>query len=391
MRIRLTSRQMYTIFAILMVVVMAIGGSGLIFAPGSPDPGEAPRQPTFAPPEGTPDVPLGAVYRHPSGYFEITPPLGWALDEVNEAGVASAGWVSGGLRAVVHAFVLLYDAPVTGDEFLDRVQTEFSQGFSNYDAYTVVARDPDSDPMTIDFDVELDGEAYIAREWASPRENLIWVLRVVVPASYPALLAYLEEAVLPTYRVFPDAVPVPSDWEAYTDETRWYTFKRPAGWANLGTGGDGARRFADALTNWQAEMAVLVQPGTTVRTEDGARAWLEALEPEAEASSVAPAERRLGEGYLVSFSYPGSDGESRRGLLLLINANDAVYRVDLRLPRGADDPLNEAAQQRAQEAIEVLNTFTPLPAEGPIPTPLVGGAGPGGPPPGPTETETAEG
>ncbi len=382
MRIHLTSRQVYAAVAIVMVLTMAVFGSGLLSPPdqpiNSPDSsGEdqaQPARPTFAPPEGTPQVSLGPTYLHPSAYFEIIPPVGWMLDELNEVNVASASWVNSAQGAVLHAFVLPYEQPVTRDELINRVDGEFATGFGNFDSYTVVNRNYDGDPLVVDFSVSLDGQNYIAREWASALENVIWVLRVVVPENYTALLAYLEQNVLPTYRVFADARPAPADWESYTDQERWYTFRHPPGWANLGTGRDGARRFGDSATGWQAEMAILVQPGTAVRAAEGARAWLKALEPGAEISTVETAERAHGAaGYVVSFAYPVENG-NRRGLLLLLNANDAVYRVDLRLPPGADDPLNTEAQKRADEAIRALDTFRPLPASGPIPTPVLGGA-----------------
>lgn len=366
MRKRLTSKQLYTVFAIVMVIVMAVGGSGLLMpAEDTADPLDASaadtlRPPTFTPPVGTPQVALDVPYLHPSGYFEIAPPGGWEHSEVSEENVFSASWVSPVLSSVVHAFILKYDAPVTEDQFISHVESEFATGFSYYDSYTVLARDYDSDPITVDFSVSLGGQDFAARQWAGKEDELIWVLRVVAPANHPALLAYLEQNVLPSYRVFTVPRSAPIGWQTYTDAAQGYSFQHPAAWANHGTGQDGVRRFVDSATRWQSEMAIAVRPQATVSAGDDARAWLASLIPDAQVSSVKAVARPRGEGYLVSFSYPSDEGERRRGLLLLLNANDAVYEVDLRLPPGADDPLNQEARRRTDEAISVLETFTAL-------------------------------
>lgn len=368
---RVTSRQVYVFFALVMVIIMAVGGSGLLEAPSGPSSSQG-QAATAAPPDNAAQVPLGATYQHPSGYFEITPPLGWLFEEKTEGTVASASWVGSAQGAVLHAFTIQSGEPVTREQLIRQVESEFPGGFKNYTAYTVTRQNYDSDPITVDFALSLGDRNFVSREWAGAEENLVWVLRAVAPDNNPGLLTYFEENILPTYRVFADALPVPVDWEVYTNPERAYTFRHPAAWADHGTGQDGARRFVDAQAGWQVEMAVLVQPETSVRTGERARAWLEAMEPEAEVSSVVTATRRHGDGYLVSFEYPAGQGR-RRGLLLLLNANGAVYRVDLRLPPGADDPLNDEAQRRAQQAIQVLDTFSPLPASGPIPSPVLGG------------------
>jgi hypothetical protein len=382
MRKRITTRQLYAIVAFVMVVVMAVGGSGLLLpddgsgdeSPEPPESSDAGLASTFPPPpSGTPQVRLGPAYFHPSGYFEIAPPLGWTLNEATEGGVASASWIGSAERAVVHAFTRRFGAPLTHDQLVGYIEDEFGTGFNNYDDHTVLARDYGSDPVTVDFSVSLEGLNFTSREWAGSEENIAWVLRIVVPGNYPELLDRLGELILPTYRVYPDAGAVPVDWEAYSDQERSYAFRHPPGWARLGTGADGALRFADSETRWQTEMAVLVQPDASIRSEEAARAWLEALQPDAQLASITTTERSLGEGYVVSFSYPAAEGQTGRGVLLLLNANDAVYRVDMRLPLGAGDPLKEEAQQLAQQALEVLDSFTPLQAEGPIPPPVPGG------------------
>ncbi len=355
------TRTVYIALAVVVVVGMAtVGLLPLI----NPDAGASPTSTFPTPPPGTPSVPLApAPYVHETGYFQINPPEGWRLTDSTTGEVVSASWV--GQQSVVHAFVRIFDAPLVRDELIEYVQTEFGGGFGNYDDYTVVNQNYDEEPLRIDFEVALQEQGYLAREWAGAEENLAWVLRIVVPDNYPALLGYLGERVLPTYHIYPDAVPQPPDWQTFTDRERGYTFKHPPDWANHGTGSDGARRFVDAPIDWQAEMAVRVQPEASLDSEGDAEAWLEAIEPGAKVRSVAPASRVLGEGYLISFTYP----EDRRGVLLLLNANEAVYSAALYLPPGSDDPLDEEAQARAEEALRVLEGFMPIQVEDGIPTP----------------------
>ncbi|MBN1287829.1 MAG: hypothetical protein JXB47_20690 [Anaerolineae bacterium] len=195
-------RWVYTGFAIMMVVLMACAGLTPLLGGDTSE--ATPSFPTPAP--GTPasDVELGLPFTHPSGAFEITPPRDWAQHDASAEAIYGSAWISNELLAVVHTFTTRVAQP---DDWLNFVQSEYPAGFSEYEDYTVAGVDYESDPITIDFLARLEGLDYLAREWAGVDEDVVWVLRIVTPANYPALLDYLGETILPTFKVHPDALP----------------------------------------------------------------------------------------------------------------------------------------------------------------------------------------
>jgi hypothetical protein len=309
-------------------------------------------------------VELGALYVHPSGLFEIIQPQDWEIASEDDE-PASANW--NGPSSVMHAFASRQSEPVNHDQLAAFVQDEFVNGLSSYDDYTVISRDYGSDPVVVDFEAVFEGVNYTVREWAGAEDDLIWVLRVVVPASNLAQLDFFGENILPTFRVYPGAVSVSSGWVTYRDDALGYLFQHPPEWVSHGTI-DGARRFVDAEVEWQIEMDIAVLSGAAVASEEDAEAILDDMVPGAVVSGVESSPHGL-DGYSASFAYPAVSDTARRGVLLVLNANDALYRVELRLPPGADDPVNAEAQARAQTALQVLDTFTPLLLDAPISAP----------------------
>lgn len=356
------TRWLYAGFAAVMVLLM--GCAGLMptlsqLLDNNPSGTTTPVFPTPAPGTPSTDVQFDAPFVHPSGYFEIIPPSGWTLRDASAEDIQGSAWIGNELLAVVHTFVKHTGQPGDREAWVNFVKSEFPSGFGNYEDYMVTEADYEGETITINFSARFEGLEYIAREWSGMQEDVVWVVRIVTPANYPALLDYLGEHILPTLKVYPDAVPVPEGWVDYTDYDLGYGFKHPEGWANRGTGADGVHRFVDSDIGAEVGMGILVQPGESVTTETEAEERLMAIEPDAKVTSVRPATRSLGEGYVVSFTYP-YDEIMRRGMLLLLNANDAVYRVDMRLPVGLGDPLDEEAAARADIALKVFDSFTAL-------------------------------
>jgi hypothetical protein len=158
---------------------------------------------TFVPPpEGTPQVSFGPLYTHPDGGFEIRPPAEWTISEGHD----SAAWINGGLHAIAHAFLARFEEGrlLNRFEVLLYVYDSLDEGYANFDSYTLTGFDTACYPMTMDFDVYDEGFAYISRQWFGYEGNVIWCLRIIVPANYPALLEYLGDNMLPTYHVHPD-------------------------------------------------------------------------------------------------------------------------------------------------------------------------------------------
>src|SRR5690606_5244331 len=93
-----------------------------------------------------------------------------------------ANWINRDERAVVHAFVVAFDAPLTFDAALAYVESEYATGLSNYDAYEVIEMKT-GDPFIVDFALAFEGENFRARQWVTIADNTLGYLRIVVPEA----------------------------------------------------------------------------------------------------------------------------------------------------------------------------------------------------------------
>ncbi len=161
------------------------------------------------PPTGTPPINFGPLYRHSSGVFKIMPPAGWTerTGEVEVTWTSPNNWFT-----VIHVFYEAYGPDVLLHRFgvLLYAFATADHSFEQYDSYRITGFDPQADPMTMDFEVYSGNQPYRARQWFGFQENIIWFVRVVVPASYPELLDYLGERLVATLEVYPQGQPEPS-------------------------------------------------------------------------------------------------------------------------------------------------------------------------------------
>ena len=158
--------------------------------------------------QGTPTpVSASTLYRHPSGYFEIVPPSGWEFSESTEENLYSAYWLNQDEPAVVHAFVMRFDAPITFEAAIAHIRDEYASGLANYEAYEVI-EEKLGDPVIVDFALSYGGANLRAREWVTLAGNLLGFLRIVVPEARANQLDELGIPILSTYRFYPDAAGV---------------------------------------------------------------------------------------------------------------------------------------------------------------------------------------
>ncbi len=359
----LSSRQIYVLLAALMVVITIVGTSQAVFMPsnqgGTPVPG-TPAPPTFPPP-GTPQVDHVGVYHHPSGIFEIVRFAGWEdPNSISQGTVASVSFTNNAMLAVIHAYVVIYENRVSRDTVIDYIRDNEAGAWSYYSSYQEISHDFQSRPMVSDYELELSGLNYLARQLVDYQDNMISVLRLVVPGNNPGLLDALESETVPTFVLHPDAAQAPVEWEAHRDEERGFTLKLPPGWEveEPEENGEPVRLYdPDELA--EATITIESDPDGAPDDEDEAREYVLEMIPDASIISVRGAEREGGVGFAVSFSYPATeDGTVPTGAALLLRGNDGFYAMFLRLP--PDDPLDETVQQVRDEALTMVRTFTPL-------------------------------
>lgn len=325
----------------------------------------APTAVTFPTPDPAgPNVVASGVYVHPSGTFLLMQPQGWLPAPTTTETIASVSLVNNAQLSVVHAYIQAYTYPqdVTALD-AENSADQLASSWSAYDTWRETNRTAGDERLTIDFELDLTGNTYLARQvsWGSDVDpNLAVVLRIVVPNNNPALLDALAEAIIPSYHLIPEALSVPLNWQGYVDQTLGYEIRLAPGWQIVDGGpGSTATFAAEGMT-----LTLSVEPDTTVESEDAARAWVEASRARAEVVAAAPLEREDRSGFSVAYRFPNADGEAQSGLALLLpTANGSLLSANLRIEQGGVNLLAEDPDPRYSLVTQMLGSLAPLPGE----------------------------
>ena len=337
--------------------------------PISMDTTPTPTAVTFPTPDPAgPHLTATGIYVHPSGTFQLMQPQGWLAAPTSTETIASVSLVNNGLLSVVHAYIQAYTYPqeVTALDAENSAE-QLASSWSAYDAWRETHRTVGEDRLTIDFELDLSGNTYLARHitWGSDLDpNLAIVLRIVVPDNNPALLDALAEAIIPSYQLIPTALSVPLSWQGYVDQTLGFELRLAPGWQLVdGAPGSTATFSAEGMT-----LTLGREADTPLDGEDAARAWVEASRTDAEVVAVEPLERAGSSGFSVAYRFPNADGAPQSGLALLLPAEDgSLWSANLHIDTGGVNLLAEDPDPHYSLVAQMLGTFAPLPAETIVP------------------------
>lgn len=363
--------------AAIVILVMIIGsmlvttvapylGTG-VSSPLASDPNAPAATPTTfvfpTPLPGGPVVTAAGIYVHPSAAFYVWQPQGWLPSPYTDETIASVSLVNSQLFSVVHAFTRHYDfnqSVASLDALND--PTELASAWSSYDNWLETDRQALEDRLVIDFELELRGDTYLAREvtWPAPVDTTwVMILRVVVPGNNPLLLERLTEAIIPFYDLLPDSLAGPLTWNGYVDQAGGFSLKYPVGWSIV-DGGPG--RTATLSDEDRITLTLEVWPDTSLADAEAAADWVSTDQPGAQVVAVAPVERVYGAGYSVAYTFADADGAGHSGLaVLLARTADRLLVADLHLDAADVNLLADDTAEEWADARLALQTFAPLP------------------------------
>ncbi len=387
----------------VIVFLFVVGGLGLSnnSTQGMQTPLGATPLPGSATPVTFPQVPLGGTpliadrtYFHPTGLFsvphfrdfELAPDGEELVDPVAVGGTskisrAGATFIDGPAYSVLHVFIennpdngvksiadldKLYDA-----ENLKAAWSNFTEGYREVGRKTVDGR------YTVDFELGLNGNIYLARQITRVQENgWLQVTRLVVPNNNPDLLNNLEKAVWSGFNFYPKLLANPISWGAITDTSAGYQIRFPATWKRSSDFG-GQYVVTGTLGDIYTSLTTRNEPGKKINSEDEARAWVKTFRP---SSTIYTAKTEPREGnanvYTVSFNDPDPDGNSRSGIVTLLNGkNGLVSAYYLYTARNVDlltAPTVPAELATSRNTLQLLDIASLVPTLTPTvtPTPL---------------------
>ncbi len=362
-----TAKRLTAVVGITMAVIMSLSvilpSLGQNVAQTTTiQPTEAPI-PTFPAPVANNLISFENTYLHPTGLYTVAQPSGWTQTQpTNTVDDARVTFTNPTALSVVQVDV---QKPLTTDGeplTLDDVDAQYTtstlasswSSYSNWDE--VGTRRRENDRLTMDFELGLNRQTYVARQTAWTDGDWIYSVRVVTPENATEQLLYLLDNVAQSLVPNKENATTPFDWGSHIDSVDNHIIRYPQSWILA----DSAPGLPASIAG-TGDVALRVESeGGSVSDEAAARAWVEADRPGATILSVQPVTRGENSGFSVAYSFKNVDGESQSGLALLLNGTDKLHVANLRFP-GADVDLNNAdTQQTYQDFTAVLNSFKVL-------------------------------
>lgn len=361
------SQRNYTIFAIGLVVVMVFTAVAQSLLPATqqtvpqPTPTSAPTVPP--PPSDLSAIVFDQAYLHPSGLYTASYPVSWTTSRPSNNGTqVQVNFENTAMQSVVEVYV---DVPVPAISTAEELSARFDQNTlaSSWRQYsggwkeTGREIDAEAKTVTIDFELELRNQTYIARHVAQLREDgWIYVTRAVTPTNASNLLFDLVEKAATAIKPVELFRSTPISWNGFYSENDNVIIRHPNNWiVRDGAAGEPVTIESPGQGTLFLDSAV----GTTVADEDAASAFVLSRRPDAEILTVTPVERNGGSGFAVSFRTRNSEGEAQSGLAVLLNDGENLRTATVRLS-GVDVDLNNAAEETlitVTDTVIMMGTF----------------------------------
>lgn len=363
---RNNNNRIYTYVTVGLAVLLAFALVVPILAPApqtqqtvEPTPVAGPTAPP--PVTNFDDITFNETYLHPSGIYTVGYPAGWTPSSPSNNG--SLVQVNFNNQDTLSVIETIYEEPATPFEDLDALSTHYDTAFlqsswSRYNNWQETARfsDEETNQVTIDFELSLGGQDYLARQTSTLNEDgTVDTVRVVVPDNSRDYLLFLLEGMqdsIEPVELFADS---PTGWTSFYNEEDGYVIRYPSFWRIT----DGEPGSPVTIEGGDNVLQLEATGDLNVTSEDEARSYVESLRPNTEVLSAQPVERQDASGYAVSYQTTTVDGTSDSGLIVFLNEAEGNTLVsNLRVKNTSADLLNiEEENSALTDAVNVIESF----------------------------------
>lgn len=289
---------------------------------------DTPEPTAIVVPTAAPDPQLegAAPFIHSSGLFSTFRPAGtdWFISESGpdeNSSIVRVVIQSPTRLTVIHNYIqpgVEYETLASLSENFLTI-AHFSEAWQDYDSWIETSREVTDDAVIIDFDVKWQDVDYIARSINWLEDGSLFATRVVTPADNTLMLDLTQQYVMASFKSLPGLDNVPETWPAFVDQITGYILKYPSAWEQVAGAAGRAVTFAASdnqgdhiIRTWTEAEQPLAESADVVT-------WVEATEPNAEIISFTSQEGTMGMRHEVAYTYVDTAGDSRSGLMVLLN------------------------------------------------------------------------
>ncbi len=377
------------------IFVSTIGNQSVALTPTDSGSPTAPGVIFPAVPSGGTQLIPDYTYFHPSGFTSLPHFVGWDLPTQGSVDAGSnqptvgeevslpsgnvqitrvgSTFINGLVLGVIHAFAEKdpnRKTPTVQD--LDGFYTKanLDAAWSNFKGgWKELNRGVQGNLFVINFELYLDTDTYLGRQVSQLNGDWLMAVRLVVPNNNPQLLDTLQNAVIPKFKLWNQALSTPLNWRSIADTTLGYVVKFPPDWTLLG----GTRGTPYTVTaTLGADTYTLVthaEPKQATSTEAEARAYMKTAWPNSTVQTVKAVTINDTPGFAISYQNPDTDGNLHSALATLLNGkNGTLYVIDFQSSLRKKDLLDESDKTIPVELSQVRNSFFTVPADALVPT-----------------------
>ncbi|MEP7285248.1 MAG: hypothetical protein ABI947_05715 [Chloroflexota bacterium] len=327
--------------------------------------------PTPVPGQIKPDY----YYVHSSGLFSIPHLEGWDQTPAGQEEKADTPNSSYGRAGVVFKstpddgviYVFAEKGPFSDYKAMRDLEKLYTKPFLdqvwvNYSSWTETTRRFSGNRFAIDFKVVFNNKTYLARQIARFESGSLVTLQLIVPDPNLTLLNRLDYALWSTIVFYPQEANTPVTWGSTLDSENEYFIKYPSDWAKTeGDPGSGSL-IEGTLQGTHYTLTTKVDSGKSARIEKQARDVVTALHPDAKILAAQVQRNGSANGFVVSYSVPGTGSKAQSGVIILLNGiNGKLYSADL-LAAGADmNMLDTTDKTVPPEVAQIVSSFLIFP------------------------------
>lgn len=369
----MTRNRLTVYLGIFLAVMMALSTIIPLLGNQVPQQQQEPTTPTPRPTVPPPISDLSSIqftetYLHPSGLFTAAIPTGWVpVNEFNTPGEVQVTMNNGQALSVVEIRILrpVGDLDLSSPEGLNTVFTSawLQQSWRDYNAWLETDRKIEEDRHIIDFNLQRQGQDFIARQVSYSDGTWIYVFRVVTPSNASSVLRHVLQNEIESFSLVERFVGAPMEWNATYDEVNQHLIRYPGDWqlTDYAPGSPISVNGPTGVLRVETSDALIDSPAAASDYVEGLRSGITILSVEEVDLFGTP-------GYRVAYTLATPDGSTQSGLVVMMTDEDGtLHTANVRLTAVEDTDLNaidpEAPETPLEQvqALEITETFSLLP------------------------------
>ncbi len=328
-------------------------------------------------PSGIP-LPVVGTYFHSSGLFSVPLLKGWDMpakdgEELVEPNAATgqlstrltASFINDAAGSVF--YVAAIKDPARKSQAVADLDSYFTKAYladwwANYNGgYKELNRGADGSLYIMNFAVNFNDRKFLSRIVARINGDWLMAASLTAPAEYPQLLDQLQQAMVPRFQFYPQALTTPLAWRALGDRASGYVVKIPSDWQVVDNVPGYPYTVTTTLGTNKFKMTTYSEGSSGLFTENDARSYVSTTWSDSKVQTVRSIKVAGIPGFAVSYTISGNDNVEQSAVANLVSTSGTLYVINFQSVASLGDLLDATNKEVPPELAQVRDGFFVLP------------------------------